>query len=152
MDNSKLIEKLNEILRWEWTGVAQYFQASFVVSGPWREVYTKMFQASAEESLGHARLIADKIVAYGGVPTIERDDVKQSNDLTEMLEHALAFESGAVKHYNEALKLADGKDRALVVLLEDILLQEQDGVDEVSKLLHGQAAAAAKGKTTSKAG
>ena len=85
--NSELNDKLNDILRHEWTGVAQYSQASFVVSGFWREVYSGMFAENAKECFGHAQLIGDKIVALGGVPSIERNPVKQSNDLAEMLNH-----------------------------------------------------------------
>lgn len=152
MDKSKVIDKLNEILKHEWTGVAQYAQAGFVVSGLWREVYAKMFFDSAKESFGHAQKIGDKIVALGGVPTVERAPVKQSDDVVEMLRHALDFESGAVRLYNEALELAEG-DRALVVLLEDILLEEQDGVDGVEKLLRQQkTAGGSKESSASKVG
>lgn len=152
MDTTKMIEKLNEILRHEWTGVAQYSQSGFVVSGLWREVYSKMFFGSAEESFGHAKLIGEKIVAMGGVPTIERNPVKQTNDLVEMLENGLEFESTAVKAYTEALQMSDD-DRALTVFLEDILVQEQEGVDHLTQLLRDhQAAAGASGSSASKAG
>lgn len=150
MDYSKVIDKLNECLRHEWTGVAQYSQAGFLVSGLWREVYSKMFFENAEESFGHAKLVGEKITALGGVPTIERKAVKQTNDLTEMLQNALEFESFAVKAYNEALLLAEG-DRALVIFLEDILKQEQEGVDEFTLILRGHTAAAAT-TSVSKAG
>ncbi|GIW96537.1 MAG: bacterioferritin [Pirellulaceae bacterium] len=146
--NSKLIEKLNDILRHEWTGVAQYAQAGFLVSGLWREVYSKMFFDAAEESFKHAKLIGEKIVALGGVPTVERNAVRQTNQLEEMLEMAYAFESAAVQLYKEALELAE-HDRALVVLLEDILLEEQEGVDQLAKILNKlatQQAAATKGR------
>ena len=136
--SNPLIDKLNDILRHEWTGVAQYAQAGFVIQGLWRPTYSKIFFESAEESFGHAKRVGEKIVAMGGVPTVERNPVKQSHDLAEMLDHALAFEQGAVDLYTEALGLAEGKDRALVVLLEDILLEEQDGVDEISQLLREQ--------------
>lgn len=150
--DAKLLDKMNEILRHEWTGVAQYAQAGFVVAGLWREVYANLFFENAKESFGHARLVGDKIVALGGVPTIERNPVKQSNDLAEMLNHALAFESTAVKLYTEALAHC-GDDRALEVFLEDILKEEQEGVDEISKLLRDQSAAAtAGGKASSKVG
>ena len=134
MDKSKLIEKLNECLRHEWTGVAQYAQAGFVVAGLWREVYSEMFFDSAKESFGHAKLVGEKIVALGGLPTVERSAVKQSNDLNEMLNFALEFESKAVRCYNDALALAEG-DRALVVFLENILEDEQDGVDKLTRIL-----------------
>ena len=149
---SALIDKLNDILRHEWTGVAQYSQAGFVIQGLWRPTYSSIFFESAEESFGHAKRIGEKIVAMGGVPSVERNPVKQSHDLTEMLEHALAFEQGAVDLYKEALELAES-DRALVVLLEDILLQEQDGVDEMTQLLREQKEMAGKSaKASSKAG
>lgn len=135
MDYTPVIAKLNEIIKHEWTGVAQYAQAGFIVSGFWREVYQEMFMESATESFGHAQKIGDKIVALGGVPAVERNPIHQSQDLEEILEAALKFESMAVKLYNEALKLAEG-DRALEVLLEDILLEEQQGVDDISKLLN----------------
>ncbi len=152
MANSKVIDKLNECLRHEWTGVAQYAQAGFVVSGLWREVYSDMFFDSAKESFGHARLVGDKIVALGGVPTIERNPIKQSQDVVEMLQHGLEFESTAVKLYNEALALCED-DRALEVFLEDILKDEQDGVDQITKLLRGhKSAAGAKDAAASKAG
>ena len=93
-----------------------------------------MFFDSAKESFGHAKLVGEKIVALGGVPTVERNAVKQSNDLNEMLNYALEFESKAVKCYNEALALASG-DRALEVFLENILEDEQDGVDKLTRIL-----------------
>ncbi len=149
--STKIIDTLNAILRHEWTGVAQYAQAGFLVSGLWREVYSGMFFDSAKESFKHAQTIGDKIVALGGVPTVERNPVQQSNDLDQMLAHAYEFESKAVTLYNEALKLAEG-DRALVVLLEDILLEEQEGVDSIGKILAKHKATATSGKSKSKAG
>ncbi|HZL87789.1 MAG TPA: ferritin-like domain-containing protein [Pirellulaceae bacterium] len=141
MDKSKVIEKLNDCLRHEWTGVAQYSQAGFVVAGLWREVYSALFFDSAKESFGHARLVGEKIVALGGVPTVERNPIKQSEDVMEMLNAALEFESKAVKMYTEALALAEG-DRALVVWLEDILNEEQDGVDKLLRILRDPRAVA----------
>ncbi len=136
MDTAKVIEKMNEALRHEWTGVAQYAQAGFVVGGLWREVYSEKFQDDAKESFKHARLVGDKIVALGGVPTVERNAVKQSQDLLELLQNGLEFESKAVKIYNELLKLIDD-DRAFTVWAEDILKEEQQGVDEYVRILRG---------------
>ncbi|MEQ8787666.1 MAG: ferritin-like domain-containing protein [Pirellulaceae bacterium] len=150
MDKEKTIAKLNECLRHEWTGVAQYSQAGFLVSGLWREVYSDMFFDSAKESYGHAKLVGDKVSAMGGVPTIERNAVKQSYDVNELLQHGLEFETAAVKLYNEALELAEG-DRALVVFLEDILKEEQEGVDHITQILR-QHKAASGGASASKAG
>jgi bacterioferritin len=134
MNLEKVISKLNDILRHEWTGVAQYAQASFVIQGIWREVYSEKFSEAAKESFGHAELVGEKIVALGGVPSIERNSIRQSQDVHELLEIGLEFESKAVDLYSEAIEMAEG-DRALVIFLEDILKEEQEGVDELTMLL-----------------
>ena len=145
MDKTKVIDKLNECLRHEWTGVAQYAQAGFVVAGLWRETYSDMFFDSAKESFGHAKKVGEKIVALGGIPTVERNAVKQTDDLMEMLNFALDFESKAVKLYTEALSLATG-ERALEVFIENILEEEQDGVDNLTRILRDpRAVASSKG-------
>ena len=61
-DRTALIEKLNEIVRWEYAGLIQYTQFSFVVRGPLREVYHEFFRENGEEALGHAHKIGDKVV------------------------------------------------------------------------------------------
>lgn len=144
MNYEPIITQLNEILKHEWTGVAQYSQASFIIEGPWREVYAEKFEGDAKESFKHANLIGNKIVALGGVPVAQRNEVKQSRDLTEILRNSLAFESKAVEMYNKAIDLAEG-DRPLVIFLEDILLEEQEGVDEYTKLLRQSHASVASG-------
>lgn len=150
MSTNAIIAKLNDILKHEWTGVAQYAQAGFLISGLWREVYSKMFFDSAKESFKHAQTIGEKITALGGTPTVERNTIRQSSDLEEMLQIGLAFEQKAVALYTEALEVA-AEDRALVVLLEDILLEEQEGVDHLTQVLRTNSAAASKSAKPSKA-
>lgn len=135
MDKSQLIDKLNEILRWEYAGLVQYTQFSFVVRGPWREVYYEFFRENGEEALGHAHKVGDKIVALGGVTTVERAEVKQSLDLTEMLEFSLAIERKHVELYTETLDMLGPRDVALRNLLEEICMEEQAGVDHLEKIL-----------------
>ncbi|MEL6110444.1 MAG: ferritin-like domain-containing protein [Planctomycetota bacterium] len=136
MSHDAIIEQLNECLKHEWTGVAQYSQASFIVEGVWREVYAKTLMENAEESFGHAKLVGDKIVALGGVPAATRNEIKQTRDLQQILENSLAFEAKAVEMYGRALEMAEAiNDRPLVIFLENILEEEQEGVDEFTKLL-----------------
>lgn len=151
MDTKKIIDKLNECLRHEWTGVAQYAQAGFVVAGLWRQVYSDMFFDSAKESFGHAKKVGEKIVALGGIPTVERNMIKQSDDLLELLNNALEFEKKAVQCYTEALELAEG-DRPLVIFLEDLLDEEQEGVDTLTRILRNPQAVSASLGGASKVG
>ncbi|CAD72252.1 ferritin-like domain-containing protein [Rhodopirellula baltica] len=134
MASEALINQLNEILKHEWTGVAQYSQASFIIEGVWREVYADKFLGDAKESFGHAQLVGEKISALGGVPVATRNEIKQSKNLVEVLEFSRDFEAKAVEMYTQAIELAEPQ-RSLVVFLEDILKEEQEGVDEYTKLL-----------------
>lgn len=134
MDYAPIIEQLNEILKHEWTGVAQYSQNSFICQGILREVYAEKFLDDAKESFGHAQLIGDKIVALGGVPVATRNEIRQSRDIHEVLRFSLEFEAKAVEMYDKVIQMTEG-DRALTVFLEDILKDEQEGVDEYTKLL-----------------
>jgi bacterioferritin len=146
MNLDTVIGLLNEIIKHEWTGVAQYSQAGFMVQGLWREVYSEKFFEAAEESFGHAKKIGEKIVALGGVPVAERNQVKQSNDVQQLLEYGLEFESKAVELYCKALAACED-DKPLSIFLEDILIEEQEGVDELTKILREFRAI----KTTSRA-
>jgi len=134
MKTESVIDKLNEILRWEWKGVVQYSQASFRVQDVWREVYEPFFHKGADECFEHARKIGNKIVALGGIPTIECAEVHQSADLHEMLQQALEVEQGAVRLYSEALELCQN-DTPLRVMLENIVLEEQEGAEHLERLL-----------------
>jgi bacterioferritin len=151
MNMQAVIDQLNECLKHEWTGVAQYSQAGFIVEGMWREVYASKFLDDAKESFGHAKLVGDKIVALGGVPSVLRNEVKQSRDIREVLEFSLEFESKAVEMYSKAIELAEG-NRTLVIFLEDILNDEQEGVDEYTKLLRDTPAQQAQSQSGKKTG
>ncbi len=135
MDRSALIEALNEILKWEYAGLVQYTQFSFVVRGPLRQVYDEFFRKNGKEALGHAHQVGDKIVALGGVTTVERAEVRQSLDLNEMLQHSLDMERKHVELYTAALGLLGPRDVALRNLLEEICTEEQQGVDHLEKIL-----------------
>lgn len=142
MVDQAIIDHLNEILKHEWTGVAQYSQAGFIVEGVWREVYAEKFLDDAKESFGHAQRVGDKIVALGGVPVATRNEVKQSRNLQEVLQFSLEFEAKAVEMYSKAIDMAEG-NKPLVIFLEDILTEEQEGVDEYTKLLRNSEGGAA---------
>jgi bacterioferritin (cytochrome b1) len=135
MDRAAMIEKLNEILKWEYAGLVQYTQYSFLVKGTWREVYYKMFRDSGEEALDHAHKVGDKIASMGGVTTVERGEVKVTTDLDEMLRNSLEMERRHVDLYTEAVNMCEDRDVGLRNLLEDICQMEQDGADHLAKIL-----------------
>src|SRR3954471_19436900 len=104
MANAELIESLNRVLSLELAGVIQYLQHSFLVTGPEREVFKEFFRDMSGEARDHAGLLGDKIVALGGVPTVEPGEIRQSTDLAEMLKQGLELERTAMETYVAAWK------------------------------------------------
>src|ERR671914_1848933 len=99
MANAKLIESLNRALSFELTAVIQYMQHSFLVTGAEREVYRSYFRDQSEESHDHAKTLGDKIVALGGVPTVEPAMIRQATELKEMLKQDLELEREGMAAY-----------------------------------------------------
>src|SRR5437763_13411915 len=97
MANAELIESLNRALGLELAGVIQYMQHSFLVGGPERQVFRGFFRDLSGEARDHAGLLGDKIVALGGVPTVEPGEIRQSTELAEMLRQDLELERAAME-------------------------------------------------------
>jgi len=151
MDKPKLIEKLNEAIGLELCGVLQYNQYAQVLLGADRRIWQKLFLKSSDESLDHARLFAERVVALGGHPTCEPAAVKQTTDVKEMLTNGIAHEKAAVAVYTQALKAAEG-NVAYCNLLEDQIDDESRDVEEFELYLGQIQKTAGGGQAASKAG
>ena len=136
MASPKTIEALNKLVSNEYAAFLQYLQQSFLVHGTEREVFHEFFEEAGAEAVKHAKLWGDKIVALGGLPTVEPGTVRQSRELGEMLEHDLALERANLEDCRAALLLAEEEDDvALRVMLEDHIVEETGDVEELEKLL-----------------
>src|SRR5205085_11258769 len=102
MARTELIDNLNQALSLELAGVIQYSQHSYLVTGTKREIYKEFFRDQAEEAQKHAETLGDKVVALGGVPTVEPAMIRQSTDLKEMLKQDLELEREAMTVYMAA--------------------------------------------------
>lgn len=134
MDIQRVIAGLNRCLAIEYAAMIQYLQDSFLIQGLEREYLAGFFRDRAKSEMGHAAHLGDKIVALGGVPTIEPAVIAQSLDVAEMLEQGLAAERDAL----QALKglLAEVQDDvALRVLVEQLCLDTQEHIESFEKLL-----------------
>ncbi len=134
MANTELIDNLNRALGLELSGVIQYLQHSFLVTGPEREVFRKFFRDMSEEAQGHAATLGDKIVSHGGVPTVEPGDIRQSTELTEMLRQDLELERAAMEAYVAAWRSCTDSELGTRFLLEERISEEQRHIEEFEKL------------------
>jgi len=134
MDAKRVVTALNKAIALEHTATLQYQQQALLVSGLWRKVFADHFAAQAKSSLEHAAKFGQKVVAFGGVPTVEVGTVRQSTDLEEMLRHALDLERSTMQAYHEAHALTEG-DIALRTMLEGQIESEQRDIEELEMYL-----------------
>lgn len=148
MANTQLIESLNRALSLELAGVIQYMQHSFLVSGVERQVYRSFFRKQSEEAQDHARMLGDKIVAQGGVPTVEPAMIRQSTDLLEMLKQDLELEREALKAYMAAWESFGDAELPSRFLLEGRIAEEQLHIEELEKMTSEPKASVSKERIT----
>jgi len=134
MDTKKVIAALNNVIALEHTAGLQYKQHALLVSGLWRKVFVDFLFSQSKGAMGHAEKFGQKVVALGGVPTVEVGTVRQSVDLEEMLGQDLALEKETMQAYLNAHALTEG-DIALRTMLEGQIESEQRDIEELELYL-----------------
>ena len=134
MARTELLENLNQALSLELSGVIQYSQHSYLVTGIEREIYRGFFRDNAGEAQDHAETLGDKIVALGGIPTVEPAMIRQSTELKEMLKQDLELERDAMGAYMAAWSSCGEDDLPTKFWLEERIAEEQLHVEELEKL------------------
>jgi bacterioferritin len=135
-DTKRLIEGLNEDLAAEYQAVVMYRTYASLVSGPWRQDLRAFFESEIPDELGHAALLADKIVALGGRPAVEVPPVPYTDDNRTMLENALEAEIDTIERYTKRIQEADeAGEIAVKIQLEDLIVDESRHRDEIRRML-----------------
>ena len=134
MAREELLSNLNTALSLELAGVIQYSQHSYLITGTDREVFKEFFRDNAEEAQDHAETLGDKIVALGGIPTVEPAMIRQSVDLKEMLGQDLELEREAMAAYMAAWSSCGEEDLPQKFWLEERIAEEQLHIEELEKL------------------
>ncbi|MBO8156199.1 MAG: ferritin-like domain-containing protein [Bacillaceae bacterium] len=131
-----LINGLNEDLANEYAAVIMYTYNAAVVSGLYRQVLKPFFEGEIADENGHALYLSEKIKTLGGTPTTIPKEVKQLNDVKEMLEAAKQAETDTIRRYEERKKQAEELGLTeLVVKLEDMIADETHHKEEMERLL-----------------
>jgi len=148
MARAELIENLNRALSAELSAVIQYTQHSFLITGTDRPVYCDFFRDQAKEAQKHIQTLGDKIVALGGIPTVEPSMIRQSTDLIEMLKQDLELEREAMAIYKDAWASCEDNDLPTKFWLEGHIADEQLHIEELEKLTSERKANVTTGKIT----
>ncbi len=136
MDKKTLVDHLNGDLAGEFQAVLMYTVYAAQVKGPYRPQLVQFMQTEITDELLHARFLADKIVALGGVPTSTPRPVPQTADARTMLENILKAEEQAIADYGaRADQAREIGEVGLAVQLENMVLDETSHYEETRKML-----------------
>jgi bacterioferritin len=131
-----LIKGLNEDLAHEYAAVILYRTYASAVTGPFRQELRSFFAGEIPDELSHAQLLADKIVALGGTPTVQAADVKNTDDPKQMLQNAFDDEVATIARYVERRRQAEeAGEPGLAVNLDDVIADESKHRDELKLML-----------------
>ena len=136
----KLVEELNKALADEWLAYYQYWVGAKIVKGPMRESATAELLEHATEELGHAELLADRIIELGGTPVVTPAkwmeitncgyEVPDDPYVEVLLDQNIKGEQCAIAVYDRLVKYTRDLDpvtyNILVGILADEITHEED--------------------------
>ena len=133
-----LIEGLNQDLAHELRAVLVYLQQTSMALGLEGEEIRELLQPDITEEMGHAKFLAEKIVALGGEPRFEPGSFEVKTDVNEMLAYDLELEQEAIAHYVErSRQAAELGEVGLKVRLEEVLAEETEHAEALERILRG---------------
>jgi bacterioferritin len=134
--NDKLIKTLNSLLSDELTAINQYMVHSEMCANWGYEKLHKHFEKRAIDEMKHAEKLIGRILFLEGTPTVSiLGKMSIGGDVASQLAGDRALEMGAIKAYNDAIKLAgDVSDFATREILEHILQDEDAHIDGIEEL------------------
>lgn len=139
----EIIQLLNDSLATELVCVLRYRRHYFTATGVNSSKIKEEFLVHANDELGHADRIAERIVQLGGSPNFSPDSLlershanyDESTDLKAMIRANLIAERIAVEAYRQTINLISDYDSTTRRMLEDILADEEEHADELSDWL-----------------
>lgn len=138
-----VVKLLNDALATELVCVMRYRRHHFTARGIASPKIADEFLVHANEELGHADRIAERIVQLGGEPdfnpsklmSASHADYDESDDLKSMIKANLVAERIAVESYRQMIALVRDIDPTTRALLESVLADEEEHADELSDWL-----------------
>jgi bacterioferritin len=134
--NDRLITMLNALLADELTAVNQYMVHSEMCDNWGYEKLHKYFEKRAVEEMKHGEKLIGRILFLEGRPVVSAlNKINIGAEVPRMLENDHEAEAGAIKAYNEGIKLAgEVNDFATREILEGILTDEDRHIDDIEEL------------------
>ncbi|MFA6831657.1 MAG: ferritin-like domain-containing protein [Bacteroidaceae bacterium] len=145
VDVNELIKKLNAALSEEWLAYYQYWIGARLMEGPMRSEVEPELLLHADQELGHAVLIVDRIVQLGGTPVVNPMEwmklascpYEEPSDpyIEVILEQNLKGERCAIERFQDLADFTNGKDHATYQMAVQILNEELEHENDLEDWL-----------------
>ncbi len=145
LDAGTVVRLLDEALATEIVCTLRYRRHYFMARGIHAATVAAEFREHADEELGHADQIAERIVQLGGEPDFSpmtllarsHAEYVEGRSLLDMIKENLVAERVAIDSYREMLLYIGEDDPTTVRMLAAILAVEEQHADELSDLVAG---------------
>ena len=129
--NPDVIQKLNDLLADELTAINQYMVHSEMCDNWGYGKLHEKIEKRAIDEMKHAEKLIARIIFFEGAPTVSKlNKITIGKDVETQFKDDWNAEVDAIKHYNDAIKLAaDAGDNGTREILEDILKEEEGHID-----------------------
>ncbi|TRO80297.1 ferritin-like domain-containing protein [Desulfuromonas acetexigens] len=145
LDVEELLKLLNKAFADEWLAYYQYWVGAKVAKGPMKDAVIAELLQHATEELGHANLVADRIIQLGGTPLTTPKvwfdwsncgyDAPDDPFVRTLLQQNIQAEQCAIGVYDRMMKLTEGKDPLTYNMALTILTQEVEHEEDLQALL-----------------
>lgn len=129
--NENLLKVLNDLLADELTAINQYMvHAEMCENWGYGKLHKAIYKQAIDE-MHHAEWLIERIIFLEGIPIVSKlNPIRIGKTVPEIINNDYEDENGAVRSYNEGIRLArEVKDEATGDLLRKILNMEEDHVD-----------------------
>jgi bacterioferritin len=129
--NDKVIEHLNARLAEELTAINQYMVHAEMCDNWNYKQLAEVIEKRAKDEMKHAEMLIARILFLDGRPIVSNlNQIFIGVEVPKMHENDQGAELGAIKFYNESIRLAtELGDHNTKVILESILKDEEDHID-----------------------
>jgi bacterioferritin len=144
MDVNRLLNLLNAAYASEWLAYYQYWLGAKVVKGPMKDAVAAELNLHATEELGHALLLANRIIQLGGAPVLAPEgwtklspckyDAPEDPYVAVLLDQNIAGEQCAITTYKSLMDATKDKDMVTYNLALTILQQEVEHEEDLQSL------------------
>ncbi|MDD4736500.1 MAG: ferritin-like domain-containing protein [Kiritimatiellae bacterium] len=144
MDVDELILQLNKLYSDEWLAYYQYWVGAKVIKGPMKDAVAAELLQHATEELGHADLLANRIIQLGGTPVSTPEkwfeltncgyDAPDDPHVQKLLEQNIQGEQCAISGYKTIMEKTRDADPVTYNLALQILSDEIEHEEDLQSL------------------